>query len=105
MNFGFFADTRSLHRATSYWYHTLPRMPTVLTNLFLPYQRKVTVGMCNSYWGQLKRVKTLLEMGLVSIDDKDAVSSPAVSMHFIHSPCPLTSISHDRTAAPCWITQ
>jgi hypothetical protein len=33
--------------------------------------------------GQLQRVKTLLEMGLVSIDDKDAVSSLA-SAHAFH---------------------
>jgi hypothetical protein len=38
--------------------------------------------MWNSYWGRLERVKTLLEMGLVSIDDKDAVSLLAVAHAF-----------------------
>jgi hypothetical protein len=40
--------------------------------------------MWNSYDGSLERVKTLLEMGLVSIRDKDAVSSLAVP-HAFHS--------------------
>jgi hypothetical protein len=38
--------------------------------------------MCNSHYGNLENVKTLLEMGLVSIDDKDAVSSIAVTHAF-----------------------
>ncbi len=38
--------------------------------------------MYNSYWGDLERVMTLLEMGLVSIDDKDAVSSLALEHAF-----------------------
>jgi hypothetical protein len=38
--------------------------------------------MYNSYWASLERVKTLLEMGLVSIDDKDAVSSFDVTHAF-----------------------
>jgi hypothetical protein len=41
--------------------------------------------MRNSYLGELELVKTLLEMGLVSIDDKDKVSSLAVA-HTFHPP-------------------
>jgi hypothetical protein len=47
----------------------------VLISLFFPNQRAVTIGMYNSYIGALEHVKNLLEMGLVSIDDKDAVSA------------------------------
>jgi hypothetical protein len=43
------------------------------------HQRAVTIGMWNSYSGYLLRVKTLLEMGLVSIHDKDGVRSLAIS--------------------------
>ncbi len=42
------------------------------------FQRKVTIGMHQSYGGRVKNVKTLLELCLVSIDDKDAVSPLAV---------------------------
>ncbi len=48
-------------------------MLTVL-NRFCMRQRAVTIGMWNSYEGELQNVKTLLELGLVSIHDKDAVS-------------------------------
>jgi hypothetical protein len=50
----------------------------MLTNWYLSHQLAVTIGMYNSCWGELKHVKTLLDKGLVSIDDKDAVSSLAV---------------------------
>ncbi len=67
--------------------------------------------MWNSYWGFIDSIKKLLEIGLVSIDEKDAVSSLAVAHAFhslacnLYSPCPLTTISFDRTAAPCWTTR
>jgi hypothetical protein len=106
MDFVFFTHARSLHRTISDWYHALAYIPAVLTNRFIPHQRAVTLGMHNSYWGYLERVKTLLEMGLVSIDDKDAVSSLAVVHAFHpHSPCPLTFVPLDRMAARCWTTQ
>jgi hypothetical protein len=38
--------------------------------------------MWNSYDGRLEHVKTLLEMGLVSIDDKDKVSFSVVERVF-----------------------
>ncbi len=60
----------------------LPSIIAVCTNLFLLHQRAVTIGMWNSYSGLLERVKTLLEMGLISINDKDAVSSLALEHAF-----------------------
>ena len=76
------AHFRSLHRTLAHRYYLLSYMSAMLSTFFLLHQRAVTIGMENSYKGQLERVKTLLEMGLVSIHDKDAVSSLVVAHAF-----------------------
>ncbi len=51
--------------------------------------------MYSSYLGRLEHVQTQLDKGLVSIDDKDAVSSQAV-VHVPHT-CLVSSLCSDST--------
>jgi hypothetical protein len=83
MDFVLFTHSRSTQDYKLLVPTSLPRIPAVLTIGFLPHQHAVTIGMENSFWGNLEQVKTLLEMGLISIDDKDAVSLLA-SAHAFH---------------------
>ncbi len=66
-------------RTASRWYCANCWISHVYKWLFIT-QHAITIGMWNSYWGNLESVKTSLAMGIAFIEDTDAVSSHKCSM-------------------------